>query len=73
MRINAQALADSEKLHAQGKKDAAALLESSQVAVDLAKLERAGQLVGSRSAFFFGAGPQDIPSQMSKTQVPAAD
>merc|ERR1719414_2156210 len=46
VRINAMALGDAERLQAQGKKDAAALLECSSVAVDLAKLEKASQLIG---------------------------
>jgi len=69
MRINAQAVADAEKLKAQGKKDAAALLESSAVAVDLAKIERASELIGDKTSFFFGAGPQAIPALLSNPNL----
>jgi len=69
MRINAQAIADAEKLKAQGKKDAAALLEVSAVAVDLAKIERASELIGDKTSFFFGAGPQAIPALLTNPNI----
>merc|ERR1719378_1522958 len=65
LRIAAQAAADAERLRAQGKKDGAELLENSEVAVDLAKIERAGEVIGDKSTFFFGAGPQVLPAMMS--------
>jgi len=49
----------------KAKKEAAALLEASEVAVDLAKMERAGELIGSRAALIFGASPHVIPAMMS--------
>merc|ERR1711865_577424 len=64
-RIQAQAFSDAEVMQAQGKKDAAALLETSQVAVDLAKLEKTGQMIRGRTTFFFGAGPSALPALMS--------
>lgn len=64
-RINARALADAERLQSEGKKDAAALLEHSTVAIDLAKLERTGQILGERTSFFFGAGPAQLPALLS--------
>lgn len=73
VRINAQALADAEKLQAQGKKEAAKLLESSEVAVDLARLEKASQLIGSRASFFFGASPQTIPALLSNPKVTGSE
>jgi len=64
-RIRAQATADSEVLQAQGKKEAAELLESSEVAVDLAKLEKTGMILGNNKTFFFGAGPSVLPAMLS--------
>mmetsp|Transcript_49083 Transcript_49083/g.90548 ORF Transcript_49083/g.90548 Transcript_49083/m.90548 type:complete len:474 (+) Transcript_49083:47-1468(+) len=69
MRINAQAMADAERVAAQGKRDAAATLETSDVAVELARLEKAGLLLSDKSAFFFGAGPQELPALMSNPKV----
>mmetsp|Transcript_45597 Transcript_45597/g.108490 ORF Transcript_45597/g.108490 Transcript_45597/m.108490 type:complete len:493 (-) Transcript_45597:66-1544(-) len=69
MRINAQAMADAERVAAAGKRDAAATLETSAVAVDLARLERAGQLLTDKTSFFFGSGPQDLPALMSNPKV----
>jgi len=71
MRVSAQAMADAERVAAQGKRDAAATLETSKVAVDLARLEKAGQLLSDKSAFFFGAGPQELPALMSNPKVVA--
>eukprot|EP00403_Amphidinium_massartii_P019215 CAMPEP_0178410356 /NCGR_PEP_ID=MMETSP0689_2-20121128/20936_1 /TAXON_ID=160604 /ORGANISM="Amphidinium massartii, Strain CS-259" /LENGTH=577 /DNA_ID=CAMNT_0020031527 /DNA_START=68 /DNA_END=1797 /DNA_ORIENTATION=- len=56
MRISARADADAERVKAQGKQDAAALLRKSQVAIDLAKMERASELMSPNATFFFGAG-----------------
>jgi len=69
MRISAQAMADAERVAAQGKRDAAATLETSNVAVELARLEKAGQLLSEKSAFFFGAGPQELPALLSNPKV----
>jgi len=64
-RIQAQATADMEVMIAQGKKDAAALLEGSEVAVDLAKLEKVGTILGNKTSFFFGASPSALPALIS--------
>merc|ERR1712217_358739 len=64
-RINAQAIADAEVTQAHGKKDAAALLEVSSVAVDLVKLEKTGQILGEKTSFFFGSSPSMLPALMS--------
>jgi regulator of protease activity HflC (stomatin/prohibitin superfamily) len=68
-RIQAQARADAEVMQAQGKKDAAALLESSNVAVDLAKLEKTGQVLGDNKSFFFGTSPSVLPALMSNPET----
>merc|ERR1712050_34339 len=64
-RINAQAIADAEVTQAQGKKEAAALLEGSSVAVDLVKLEKTGEILGEKTSFFFGASPAVLPALLS--------
>lgn len=64
-RINGQAIADAEVTQARGKKEAAALLEGSSVAVDLAKLEKTGSILGEKTSFFFGASPATLPALMS--------
>jgi regulator of protease activity HflC (stomatin/prohibitin superfamily) len=71
LRIAAQAAADAERLRAQGKKDGAELLENSEVAVDLAKIERAGEVISNKSTFFFGAGPQVLPAMLSNPKFGA--
>merc|ERR1719183_1569890 len=68
-RIQAQAFADAEVMQAQGNKDAAALLESSAVAVDLAKLEKTGQVLGDNKSFFFGTSPSVLPALMSNPET----
>merc|ERR1719183_2804783 len=68
-RIQAQARADAEVMQAQGKKEAAALLESSNVAVDLAKLEKTGQVLGDNKSFFFGTSPSVLPALMSNPET----
>merc|ERR1711920_1130306 len=67
-RIAAQAAADAERLRAQGKKDGAELLENSEVAIDLVKIERAGEMIGNKSTFFFGAGPHTLPALLSNSK-----
>jgi len=72
-RIQAQAAADAEVSHAQGKKDAAALLETSQIAVDLAKLEKTGAVLGNKTTFFFGANPGVLPAMISNPKFGIQD
>mmetsp|Transcript_29509 Transcript_29509/g.68037 ORF Transcript_29509/g.68037 Transcript_29509/m.68037 type:complete len:597 (-) Transcript_29509:279-2069(-) len=69
VRLNAQASADAERLKAQGKKDAAALLEGSKVAVDLAKIERAGELMSEKARFFFGASSTATTAMLANPKL----
>lgn len=55
--IKARADAEAERLRAAAAKDAAILLSSSNVAVDLAKMDKAGVVMGGSSKFFFGPDP----------------
>ncbi|KAK3269019.1 hypothetical protein CYMTET_22512 [Cymbomonas tetramitiformis] len=68
-RILAQGDADAETIRAQGSKAAADLLESSDVAVELAKLERTGELLGNKTTFFMGADAKSLSSLLSNPNV----
>jgi len=71
-KIRAQGDAEAEALRADGSKKAADLLESSSVAVDLAKMKQAGSCLaeGKANSFFFGLqGAADIPSGMLGTAM----
>merc|ERR1712060_307859 len=67
--IGAKAAADAERIRAHGAADAARSLEKSSVAVELAPLRSAGELLGDRASFFFGDGAQQIPSLLSNPSV----
>jgi len=69
VRLRAQAAADVERLKAQGKKDAAALLEGSSVAVDLAKMERAGERMSDKAKFFFGASNKATTAMLANPKL----
>jgi len=55
--IEAQAASDAEILRAEGSKQAAALLESSQVAVSLEKMRMSASALNKSDKFFFGQDP----------------
>eukprot|EP00658_Telonema_sp_P-2_P080953 TRINITY_DN8169_c0_g1_i11.p1 TRINITY_DN8169_c0_g1~~TRINITY_DN8169_c0_g1_i11.p1 ORF type:complete len:248 (-),score=74.33 TRINITY_DN8169_c0_g1_i11:245-988(-) len=50
----AKGAAEAEVIRAEASKKAAELLGSSQVAVDLARIDRTGAAIGDRTTFFFG-------------------
>merc|ERR550537_821688 len=65
-RMKAEADADAERIRADGSKDAAHKLESSAVAVDLARIQKAGEAISDKQSFFFGAdGPAMLPAILS--------
>lgn len=68
-RISALAKADAELYHAQGKRSAASELEVSDVSVDLARIERMGESIGNRTAYFFGASARDYTELLSSQSV----
>ena len=72
-RISALATADAERTKAQGTKDAAALLDSSATAVELAKLEKTGAVLGERTTFMFGASPAQIPALLANPKFLGGD
>jgi len=55
--IKAEAQGTSARLVAEGNKKAADLLSTSQVAVDLAKMDKSAQMLGKSDKFFFGQEP----------------
>merc|ERR1712194_522611 len=50
----AKGQAEAEVIRAEASRRAAELLGSSQVAVDLARIDRTGAAIGDRATFFFG-------------------
>eukprot|EP00754_Rhynchopus_humris_P020606 Rhum_TRINITY_DN14706_c11_g2::Rhum_TRINITY_DN14706_c11_g2_i1::g.112047::m.112047 len=58
--IEAQAAADAEEERARGAKQAADLIATSKVAIELAKIDKTGQALPSNSSLFFGANPSEM-------------
>merc|ERR1711998_385569 len=71
VRIRAEADAEAEKIRAEGSKSAANLLSESEVAVDLARINKVGEaLQGSgTSTLFFGAEANNLGGLMSNPNV----
>ena len=70
--ILAQADADADVLRAQGAQQAADLLSTNPVSVDLAKIERTGAALageGNHASFFFGADPHQMTALLSNNDV----
>merc|ERR1712216_414076 len=65
-RISAEAEADAERIRAAGSKDAGDKLEQSGIAVELARIQKAGEAISDKQSFFFGAdGPGQLPAILS--------
>lgn len=70
--ILAKADADAEILRAEGATQAADLLSTNPVSVDLARIDRTGQALsggGNNSTFFFGASAQDVHSLLANSSI----
>jgi regulator of protease activity HflC (stomatin/prohibitin superfamily) len=70
--ILAKADADADILRAEGAKQAADMLSTNAVSVDLAKIDRTGKALageGNHASFFFGAQPQDIQHLLANCSV----
>jgi len=67
--IVAVAQADSERICAQGSKDAATILEKSEFAVELARMGKAGDSIKDKATFFFGGHPQYLPAMLSNPSI----
>merc|ERR1719487_1941776 len=55
--IKARSEGEAARLVAEGSKQAADLLATSQVAVELAKMDKSAQMLGQQDKFFFGQEP----------------
>jgi len=64
--IAATAKAEAARLVADGNKKAADLLATSQVAVDLAKMDKSASLIGQSDKFFFGQEPAYLANLVLK-------
>ena len=66
----ARGMAEAEQIKAMGAKKAAELLESSQVAVMLAQIEKTGDVLrDAKSTYFFGAEPSQIGKLLANPSV----
>merc|ERR1740115_531636 len=54
--VTAQATAEAARIRASGETDAAKLLETSEVAVELARISECGKATSDKTTFFFGTG-----------------
>jgi regulator of protease activity HflC (stomatin/prohibitin superfamily) len=69
-RICAEADADSERIRADGSKDAGDKLEKSNVAVELARIQKSGEALDGKQSFFFGAsGPDHLPALLANSAL----
>eukprot|EP00929_Paragymnodinium_shiwhaense_P103921 TRINITY_DN6778_c0_g1_i2.p1 TRINITY_DN6778_c0_g1~~TRINITY_DN6778_c0_g1_i2.p1 ORF type:complete len:535 (+),score=144.07 TRINITY_DN6778_c0_g1_i2:89-1693(+) len=64
--IRAKAAGDAARLKAEGSKQAADLLQTSAVAVELAKIEKSAALIGKNDKFFFGQEPSYLANLVLK-------
>jgi len=71
-RIKAETAADAEITLAEGKRRAAELLEKSQFAVDMAKMDRSATLIGNSDKYFFGQEPAYLANLVLKGAPGAA-
>ncbi|GMH37700.1 hypothetical protein BSKO_05573 [Bryopsis sp. KO-2023] len=67
--IKAKADAEAERLRAAGSKDAADMISGSEVAVDLAKMDKTSAVMGDKSKFFFGQEPGYLSNIVLKGAV----
>merc|ERR1712216_740643 len=68
--VTAKAEAESTRIRAHGETDAAKTLETSSVAVELARIEQCGKATSDKATFFFGAGgPAELPSLLANPGV----
>jgi regulator of protease activity HflC (stomatin/prohibitin superfamily) len=68
MLIQAQSEADAARTIAEGNKQAGDLLSTSQVAVDLAKMDKSATMLNPQDKFFFGQEPEYLANLVLKGQ-----
>eukprot|EP00933_Yihiella_yeosuensis_P007305 TRINITY_DN11226_c0_g1_i1.p1 TRINITY_DN11226_c0_g1~~TRINITY_DN11226_c0_g1_i1.p1 ORF type:complete len:527 (-),score=124.77 TRINITY_DN11226_c0_g1_i1:243-1823(-) len=64
--IRAKASSEAARVAAEGNKAAADLLATSQVAVDLAKIDKSASVIGPQDKFFFGQEPSYMQNLLLK-------
>lgn len=68
--VTAKAHAESARIRAAGETDAAKTLETSNIAVELARIEKCGEATSDKATFFFGAGgPSELPALLSNPGI----
>jgi regulator of protease activity HflC (stomatin/prohibitin superfamily) len=68
--VNAKAIAESARIRAKGETDAAKTLETSSIAVELARIEHTGSALNEKATFFFGTGgPSELPSLLANPSI----
>mmetsp|Transcript_15806 Transcript_15806/g.28487 ORF Transcript_15806/g.28487 Transcript_15806/m.28487 type:complete len:472 (+) Transcript_15806:164-1579(+) len=66
LRIEAEAQAQADVMRAKGSKEAAELIGSSDVAVELAKIDRSSQAISKGDKLFFGQEPSYIANALGR-------
>jgi len=69
--IRAKAQGEATRLVADGNKKAADLLSTSDVAVELAKMDKSASLIGPNDKFFFGQEPAYLANLVLKEGAPS--
>lgn len=72
-RIRAEGDADAEKIRAEGARAAAELLATSDVAVELCKIDKVGNAIHGSSTLFFGADANNLGGLLSNPAVVKPD
>lgn len=68
--VSAQATAESARIRAAGETDAAKTLETSSIAVELARIEQCGRATSDKATFFFGGGgAAELPALLSNPGI----
>mmetsp|Transcript_25221 Transcript_25221/g.51314 ORF Transcript_25221/g.51314 Transcript_25221/m.51314 type:complete len:534 (-) Transcript_25221:235-1836(-) len=70
--MRARGTGEAERIRAEGARAAADLLADSETAVRFAMVEKTGEALGDKSAFFFGAQPQSMEGLLAPAVVAAA-
>jgi len=69
LKITAKAEADAVVTRAEGALTGARKLEQSDVAIDLARIEKTGDAIQNKSSFFFGANSADMGHLLANPNV----
>jgi len=67
--IEAKGASESETVRAQGALEAANLLSTSEVAVDLAKMDRSAAMLNGGEKYFFGQEPSMLSNVFTKKSI----